>query len=80
MASFIGGRMGGFILKEKLRLLKERLKWWNVNIFGKYDLAGDKAVCIMSEGDKMVDDDDGMDANSEDSNGKEKEGPLATFG
>lgn len=27
-----------FVIKEKFRLLKERLKWWNENVFGWVDL------------------------------------------
>ncbi|XP_058783234.1 uncharacterized protein LOC131657901 [Vicia villosa] len=30
---------GDFILKEKLRMLKDKLRWWNINVFGKYDFA-----------------------------------------
>lgn len=48
-----------YVLKENLRLLKERLKWWNLNIFGKYDLAVDEGVCVINKGDEMVDNDDG---------------------
>lgn len=43
------------MLKEKLRLLKERLKWWNMNIFWKYDLVGEEGVRITNEGDEVVD-------------------------
>ncbi|XP_058725587.1 uncharacterized protein LOC131596868 [Vicia villosa] len=33
-----------FVLKEKLRILKERLRWWNINIFGKFNSAIEEGV------------------------------------
>ncbi|XP_058768560.1 uncharacterized protein LOC131642301 [Vicia villosa] len=53
----IEGR-GDFVLKEKLRLLKERLRWWNINVFGKIDLAVEEGVRILNEGDELVDEED----------------------
>ncbi|XP_058776769.1 uncharacterized protein LOC131651118 [Vicia villosa] len=35
---------GDFVLKEKLRLLKDRLRWWNMNVFGKFDLEVEEGV------------------------------------
>ncbi|XP_058752710.1 uncharacterized protein LOC131625893 [Vicia villosa] len=49
---------GDFVLKEKLRLIKERLRWWNLNVFGKIDLAVEEGVRNLNEGDEMVDEED----------------------
>ncbi|XP_058775615.1 uncharacterized protein LOC131649887 [Vicia villosa] len=58
---------GDSVLKEKLKILKESLKWWNLNVFGKYDLAVEEGVRVMNEGDEMVDDvDRGEDSLGED--------------
>lgn len=35
---------GDFVLKEKLRLLKDKLKVWNREIFGKFDLEVEEGV------------------------------------
>lgn len=35
---------GEFVLKEKFTLLKERLEWWNKEIFGKYNLEVEEGV------------------------------------
>ncbi|XP_058726223.1 uncharacterized protein LOC131597549 [Vicia villosa] len=35
---------GDYVLKEKFRLLKSKLKWWNVNIFGKIDMELEEGV------------------------------------
>ncbi|XP_058746783.1 uncharacterized protein LOC131619733 [Vicia villosa] len=40
---------GDFVLKEKIRLLKERLRWWNKSVFGKYDLEVEEGVREMNE-------------------------------
>lgn len=47
---------GDFVLKEKLRLLKVRLKWWNINIFGKIDLGMEEGVREMNEFDNLASD------------------------
>ncbi|XP_058726658.1 uncharacterized protein LOC131598027 [Vicia villosa] len=54
---------GDFILKEKLRILKEKLRWWNVNIFGKFDLEVKENVRILNEGDTEVGEDDFIETN-----------------
>ncbi|XP_058746200.1 uncharacterized protein LOC131619076 [Vicia villosa] len=51
----VAGR-GDFILKEKLQILKGRLRWWNTNVFGNIDLEIEEEVRDMNEG---VDEDDG---------------------
>ncbi|XP_058733278.1 uncharacterized protein LOC131604879 [Vicia villosa] len=74
---------GDFVLKEKLRRLKERLRWWNVNIFGRFDLAVEKGVRVLNEGDEMVDDDEDLDELEDisvDLMGLERGGLLAIFG
>ncbi|XP_058757308.1 uncharacterized protein LOC131630545 [Vicia villosa] len=35
---------GDFVLKEKLRLLKSKLRWWNTNVFGKIDMELEEGV------------------------------------
>lgn len=35
---------GDYVIKEKLRLLKGIIKWWNINIFGKIDLETKEGV------------------------------------
>ncbi|XP_058759393.1 uncharacterized protein LOC131632672 [Vicia villosa] len=35
---------GDFVLKEKLRLLKIKLRWWNYNVFGKINLEVEEGV------------------------------------
>ncbi|XP_058754722.1 uncharacterized protein LOC131627879 [Vicia villosa] len=39
----VNGR-GDFVLKEKLRLLKNKLRWWNINVFGKINLELEEGV------------------------------------
>ncbi|XP_058741420.1 uncharacterized protein LOC131613797 [Vicia villosa] len=41
---------GDFILKEKLRILKGRLRWWNKMVFGKIDLEINEGIRKMNEG------------------------------
>ncbi|XP_058763563.1 uncharacterized protein LOC131637014 [Vicia villosa] len=43
-----------FILKEKLRLLKDKLKKWNKEVFGKIDLEIDKGVSDINKGDERL--------------------------
>lgn len=47
-------------MKEKLRLLKSRLRWWNINVFGRFDLDIDNEVKNMNRMDdlKEVQEDD----------------------
>lgn len=52
MKLIVSGR-GCFVLKEKLRLLKSRLKWWNINIFDKIDLEIEEGVREMNEYDGL---------------------------
>lgn len=42
---------GDFILKEKLRLLKEKLRWWNKEVFGKVDLEVEEGVRDLNAAD-----------------------------
>ncbi|XP_058741064.1 uncharacterized protein LOC131613407 [Vicia villosa] len=35
---------GDFVLKEKLRLLKNKLRWWNTTVFGKINLELEEGV------------------------------------
>lgn len=34
----------GFVVKEKMKKLKEKLKWWNKEVFGVLDLNIEKFV------------------------------------
>ncbi|XP_058725657.1 uncharacterized protein LOC131596949 [Vicia villosa] len=54
---------GDFVLKEKLRILKEKLRWWNANIFGKFDLEVEENVRILNDGDEEVGEDDNGESN-----------------
>ncbi|XP_058741999.1 uncharacterized protein LOC131614433 [Vicia villosa] len=49
-AIIISGR-GDFVLKEKFRIIKERLKWWNITVFGKFDLEVEEGVRELNEAD-----------------------------
>ncbi|XP_058784197.1 uncharacterized protein LOC131658967 [Vicia villosa] len=42
---------GDYVLKEKLRLIKERLRWWEKNIFGKIDLEIEENVKELNKWD-----------------------------
>ncbi|XP_058741724.1 uncharacterized protein LOC131614112 [Vicia villosa] len=42
---------GDFVLKEKLRLIKDKLRWWNLNVFGKFELAVEEGVNILNAAD-----------------------------
>ncbi|XP_058786822.1 uncharacterized protein LOC131661328 [Vicia villosa] len=53
---------GDFILKEKLRILKDKLRWWNINVFGRFDLAVEENVRILNEGDVDMGEDDVEDS------------------
>ncbi|XP_058741681.1 uncharacterized protein LOC131614072 [Vicia villosa] len=48
----VSGR-GDFVLKEKLRLLKPRLRWWNTNVFGSFDLDIDNEVKNINKVDDL---------------------------
>ncbi|XP_058746530.1 uncharacterized protein LOC131619457 [Vicia villosa] len=39
---------GDFILEEKFRIIKERLRWWNSSVFGKLDLEIEESVRVMN--------------------------------
>ncbi|XP_058759273.1 uncharacterized protein LOC131632551 [Vicia villosa] len=45
---------GDFILKEKLRRLKDRLRWWNKYVFGKIDLEVEEDVRDINIGDDRL--------------------------
>lgn len=49
---------GDFVLKEKLRLLKDRLKWWNINVFGKIYLELEEWVREMNVLDDLGSDEE----------------------
>lgn len=40
--------IGDFVLKEKLRLLKDKLRRWNKEVFGKIDLETEEGVRDMN--------------------------------
>lgn len=44
----------GYMLKEKKKLLKEKLKWWNKEVFGIIDLKIDKIVEDINALDNIV--------------------------
>ncbi|XP_058741554.1 uncharacterized protein LOC131613931 [Vicia villosa] len=43
--------IGDFVLKEKFRIIKDRLRWWNKMVFGKYDLEVKEGVRELYEAD-----------------------------
>ncbi|XP_058767553.1 uncharacterized protein LOC131641267 [Vicia villosa] len=45
---------GDFVLKEKLRLLKDRLRWWNKEVFGRMDLDVEEGVRDINIGDDRL--------------------------
>ncbi|XP_058767944.1 uncharacterized protein LOC131641660 [Vicia villosa] len=45
---------GDFVLKEKLRLLKGKLIWWNKKVFGKIDLEVEEGVRDINYGDVLL--------------------------
>ncbi|XP_058768728.1 uncharacterized protein LOC131642504 [Vicia villosa] len=49
----VGGR-GDFVLKEKLKLLKAKLKWWNVEVFGSYDMRVEEDVRNINIYDEIL--------------------------
>lgn len=44
----------GFVLKQKLKLLKEKLQWWNEEVFGMVDLRIDESVLGLNSLDELV--------------------------
>ncbi|XP_058754420.1 uncharacterized protein LOC131627572 [Vicia villosa] len=42
---------GDYVLKEKFRFLKERLKWWEKNVFGRIDLEIEENVKVLNDWD-----------------------------
>ncbi|XP_058726046.1 uncharacterized protein LOC131597359 [Vicia villosa] len=42
---------GDFVLKEKFRIIKDRLRWWDKNIFGKVDLEVEEGVRVLNDSD-----------------------------
>src|ERR1044072_2046451 len=55
---------GIFVLKEKLKLLKEKLKVWNKEIFGDLNLKRKDLIARLNELDKQVEDGGPNDENS----------------
>ncbi|XP_058758254.1 uncharacterized protein LOC131631478 [Vicia villosa] len=49
---------GDFVLKEKFRLIKDKMKWWNREVFGNIDLKVEEGVRDLNISDDM----DVMDA------------------
>ncbi|CAK8566094.1 unnamed protein product [Lathyrus sativus] len=45
---------GDFVLKEKLKIFKDRLKWWNREVFGKIDLEVEERVGDINAGDALA--------------------------
>ncbi|XP_058775200.1 uncharacterized protein LOC131649456 [Vicia villosa] len=43
-----------FVLKEKFRILKGRLKWWNEEVFGKIDLEIEEEVTDLNRWDSLL--------------------------
>ncbi|XP_058760861.1 uncharacterized protein LOC131634226 [Vicia villosa] len=58
----VSGR-GDFVLKEKMRLLKPRLRWWNSNVFRRIDLDIENDVNVINRVDEV----EGPDENDLDS-------------
>lgn len=42
--SFVVNGRGDYVIKEKLKLLKGRLRWWNKEVFGYKDLQIERIV------------------------------------
>ncbi|XP_058741814.1 uncharacterized protein LOC131614210 [Vicia villosa] len=61
----VSGR-GDFVLKEKFRLIKDKLNWWNREVFGKFNLE-------MEEGVRDLNNLDDMEATDEESLGLKRE-------
>ncbi|XP_058783710.1 uncharacterized protein LOC131658433 [Vicia villosa] len=49
-AIHVRGR-GDFVLKEKFRIIKDKLRWWNITVFGKFDLEVEEGVRELNEAD-----------------------------
>ncbi|XP_058745932.1 uncharacterized protein LOC131618791 [Vicia villosa] len=57
LVSFVAAEWGkmvvsgssAFVIKEKFRILKERLRWWNISVFGWVDCGIEKAVDTINE-------------------------------
>ncbi|CAL5199706.1 unnamed protein product [Lathyrus oleraceus] len=43
-----------FVVKEKLRLLRDRLKWWNKEVFGWVDLRIEEADIELNDCDENM--------------------------
>lgn len=52
---------GDFVMKEKLRNLKDRLRWWNINVFGKFDIELEEGVREINVLDEMGSDLEGIE-------------------
>ncbi|XP_058775485.1 uncharacterized protein LOC131649744 [Vicia villosa] len=50
-----------FVLKEKLRLLKDRLRWWNREVFGRIDLEVEEEVVNINNKYSILEEDDAGD-------------------
>ncbi|XP_058726991.1 uncharacterized protein LOC131598402 [Vicia villosa] len=50
-AIIVRGR-GDFVLKEKFRIIKDKLRWWNITVFGKYDLEIEDGIRELNEADE----------------------------
>ncbi|XP_058782868.1 uncharacterized protein LOC131657494 [Vicia villosa] len=61
---------GDYVLKEKLRLLKGGIKWWNINVFGKIDLEMEDGVREMNAYDDMGSDVEDMEEDKRKANKK----------
>ncbi|XP_058766821.1 uncharacterized protein LOC131640445 [Vicia villosa] len=47
---------GDFVLKEKMRILKSKLRWWYVNVFGKIDMEVEDGVKEINDLDNLSSD------------------------
>lgn len=41
--------MGYYVIKEKLKMLKEKLRWWNMEVFRSKDLQIENIVRDLNE-------------------------------
>lgn len=56
-------RSASFTVKEKLKKLKEKLKWWNHGVFGILDINSDKLVGEMNELEEITANGGSIDVN-----------------
>lgn len=47
-------RSKAFVLKEKLKQLRDRMRWWNKNMFGKIELKIEEVVIDLNRVDNSI--------------------------